>query len=203
MARPKSPQGVELLGHELLHEGFLRLERYRLRHRRFDGGWSPELSREVLVRGHAVAVLPYDPQADRVVLIEQFRVGALRAQGDPWLLELVAGIREEGESVEEVARREGREEAGCRFHALVPIHDYLVSPGGDSERITLFCGRVESEGLGGLHGVAEEGEDIRVHLFDFAEAMEMVDNGRVNSATPLIALHWLARHRDRLRQIWR
>jgi ADP-ribose pyrophosphatase len=193
---------VEILEHEILYRGFFRLTRYRLRHSLYRGGMSEPIVRELLVTGNAVAVLPYDPQRDEVLLIEQFRIGALNAPAGPWQLEVVAGFIEGDESADEVAQREADEEAGCVFQALEPIHSYLLSPGGSSERIELFCGRVDTRGAGGVFGVPHEGEDIRASVFSFQTAMELLAAGRVGSATPIIALQWLAANRERLRAKW-
>ncbi|WP_232023891.1 NUDIX domain-containing protein [Sulfurivermis fontis] len=193
---------VEIVEQRTCYQGFFRMEHYRLRHRRYDGGMSPLLSRELFERGHAAAVLPYDPVLDRIVLLEQFRIGALDAPGGPWLLEIVAGIIESGETAAEVVEREMLEEAGCTLLALEPICEYLVSPGGTSERISLYCGRVDAAGVGGIHGLAAEGEDIRVFTVTFAEAMALLSSGRINSASPIIALQWLQLNRSRLQQLW-
>jgi ADP-ribose pyrophosphatase len=184
------------------YAGFFRIARLRLRHRLFGGGWSPALRRELFERGHAVAVLPYDPVRDLVVLIEQFRAGALRDPRGAWLLEPVAGMIEPGESGLEVARREMREECGLELLDLVPVAEYLASPGGSSERTSLYVGRVDAWGAGGIHGLGEEGEDIRVHALAFTEAMRLLDSGRARAGTLLIALLWLARARDDLRRSW-
>ena len=194
--------GVELLGKSQRYSGFFRINGYRLRHRLFAGGWSGAIEREVFERGHAVGVLPYDPVADSVVLIEQFRIGALVAGMSPWLIEVVAGIIEEGEAPEEVARRETLEEAGLEIQALIPMCRYLVSPGGSSESVRLYCGRVDSRGAGGIHGLAEEHEDIRVDRVAYEEAMHLLEEGRVTNSVSLIALQWLALHRDRVRAAW-
>lgn len=194
--------GFEILGKEVCYRGFFRLERYRLRHTLFGGGWSGEFTRELLERGHAAAILLYDPERDSVVLIEQFRVGALTAPGGPWLVEIVAGIVDGHETGEDVARREAMEEAGCAVLDLIPICEYLVSPGGTSERIKVYCGRVDATGVGGIHGLAHEGEDIRVHVVPFAEALDMLNAGRIDSASPIIALQWLALHREDVRRRW-
>ncbi|HKF62961.1 MAG TPA: ADP-ribose diphosphatase [Dongiaceae bacterium] len=194
--------GVELLGKSERYSGFFRINGYRLRHRLFAGGWSGVIEREVFERGHAVGVLPYDPVADSVVLIEQFRIGALVAGMSPWLIEVVAGIIEEGEPPEEVARRETQEEAGLEIQALMPMCRYLVSPGGSSESVLLYCGRVDSRGAGGIHGLAEEHEDIRVDRLAYGEAMRLLEEGRVTNSVSLIALQWLALHRDRVRAVW-
>src|SRR5689334_1721785 len=146
--------GVEIIDKSLRYKGFFEIVSYRFRHSLFAGGWSGEIQREVFERGQAVGVLPYDPAADAVVLIEQFRIGALVAGMAPWQTEIVAGIIEEGEAREDVARREAEEEAGAAVSELIPICRYLVSPGGASESVQLYCGRVDSRGLGGLHGLA-------------------------------------------------
>ncbi len=194
----------EILDQSSGYRGFFRLEKYRLRHELFAGGWSPEMIRECLERGHAVAVLLYDPERDRLVLLEQFRVGALEFPGGPWLLEIVAGIIDHpGETTEDVARRETVEEAGCELLDLVPIRQYLVSPGGTSESITLFCGRVDTATvISGVRGVAAEHEDILVHVVPRAEALELLHSGRINSAAPIIALQWLELNRSKLLERW-
>src|SRR5258706_13533303 len=93
---------VEIAEHRIAFQGHYRIEQFTLRHRTFAGGWSPPLRREMLERGSAAALLPYDPRADAVVLLEQFRIGPF-GQGDaPWILEIVAGLVEPGETPEEV-----------------------------------------------------------------------------------------------------
>ena len=193
---------VEILERVEAYRGYFRVDRYRLRHRLHAGGWSGAMDREVFERGHAAAVLPYDPALDSVVFIEQFRIGAFAAGRPPWLLEIVAGIIEDGETAESVVRREAVEEAGCEIHELVPIADYLVSPGGTSETVVIFCGRVDASRVGGIHGKAEEHEDINVVAVPFAEARKRLDEGAVDNAAALIALQWLALNRDRLRRTW-
>ena len=193
---------VEIVDKTVCYDGFFRLERYRLRHRLFSGAWSRVLTRELFERGHAAAVLPYDPALDAVVLVEQFRIGALEAPGSPWLLEIVAGIIDPGETPEDVVRREAVEEANCQIEALIHIYDYFVSPGGTSECISLFCGKVDATGAGGLYGLAAEEEDIRVTVVPFAEAIAQLHAGKINSAAPIIALQWLQLNHAQLRARW-
>ena len=195
--------GVEIIDKSLRYKGFFEIVSYRFRHRLFAGGWSGEIQREVFERGQAVGVLPYDPAADAVVLIEQFRIGALVAGMAPWQTEIVAGIIEEGEEIEDVARRECEEEAGAAIGELIPICHYLVSPGGASESVQLYCGRVDSRGLGGLHGLADENEDIRVWVQSADDALAALDAGKIGNAVTIIALQWLALNRERLRRLWR
>jgi ADP-ribose pyrophosphatase len=189
----------EIIEETPIYRGFFGLSRLRVRHTLFRGGWSEALERELFHRGRCVAVVPYDPKADRVVLIEQFRVGALGVKDDPWLLEIVAGAVEEGETPEEVAYRETLEEAGCEIRELIRIGEFFPTPGGCSEKITLFCGLVDSEGVGGIHGLAEEHEDIRAGVVDFDTAMAWVSEGLIDSAIPALGLQWLALNRERLR----
>lgn len=193
---------VEIIERRPVFQGYFRIDRYRLRHRLHGGGMSGEIVREVFERGHAVGVLPYDPVRREVVLIEQFRVGALAACEPPWLTEVVAGIIEPGESPEDVARREAREEAGLAVGALRPMVRYLSSPGGASETVTLFLGRVDAEGAGGIHGLDHETEDIRVMPMAAERAIAMVADGRIGNAMTVIALQWLALHEGEVRRQW-
>ncbi|MFT6914530.1 MAG: ADP-ribose pyrophosphatase [Motiliproteus sp.] len=197
-----SRDDVELLKRERVFDGFFKLDRVHLRHRRFEGGWSEPLVRELFIRDDAVCVLPYDPISDCVLLIEQFRVGALLDERSPWLFELVAGIVEPGESVTDVAHREMEEEAGAKLLALEPICRCHVSPGGSQEAIQLFCGLIQSEGLGGLHGLAHEGEDIRATVMSRQEAHQALLDGVINNAGTIMALQWLALNHRRLREQW-
>ena len=188
---------------DILHDGFFRMDHYHLRHRLFVGGWSPNLSREIMLRDPVAGVIPYDPTRDEVVLLEQFR-GGMFAAGDPrpWSIEIVAGIIEAGESAEEMARRETLEESGCAVGRLEKVMEFYPSPGGCSEHVTVFCGEVSSEGAGGIHGVAEEGEDIRVVATTVDEAMSMVQSGAINNSIGVIGIQWLALNRDDLRKRW-
>ena len=192
---------VEIFGREIVHDGYLEVLQTRLRHRLHAGGWSRELTREVIERGHAVAVLPYDAARDEVVMVEQLRIGAvIRGDDAPWLLEIVAGIVEPGEDLVEVARREAMEEAGIELGNTMPILTYYTSPGVLSETIAIFHAEVDARGAGGVHGLAEEGEDIRVVVLDFAAAMAALAEGRVTASPAVIALQWLALNRDELRR---
>ncbi len=195
-------KNIDILDKKTCYQGFFRLDRYRLRHRLFNGEWSQLITRELFERGHAAAVLPYDPLRDEVILIEQFRIGALEAPGGPWLTEIIAGIIEAGETPENVVKRESVEEARCIITDLVPLYDYLVSPGGMTERIALFCGRVDATHAGGIHGVTNEGEDIKVHVVSRETALDYLKTGRINSASAIIALQWLALHREQLLAQW-
>ncbi|MCP5419615.1 MAG: NUDIX domain-containing protein [Gammaproteobacteria bacterium] len=192
----------KVLNRTVAYEGFFKLEVYQVQHELFAGGESPVVVRECLERGHAVAVLPYDPVRDQVVLIEQFRIGAMNSPVGPWLLEIVAGMIKLGESPLQVAHREVVEEIGQAVQDVVPICQYLLSPGGASETITLFCGRVDASQISELHGLAEEHEDIRAHVMTRSAALELLHSGRIASATPIIALQWLELNHRKLMGLW-
>lgn len=189
----------EIVAKETIYKGFFRLEKYRLKHTLFQGGWSSELDRELFRRGNCVAVLLYDPVRDEVILIEQFRVGAILQPERAWLLEIVAGAIEEGETAAEVAVREAKEEAGCEIQELKLIKEFYTTPGGASEWLSLFYGRVDSTGVGGIHGLDHEDEDIRVSAVKFDEVWRLLEQGKIDSAIPIIAIQWLYIHRDRIR----
>jgi ADP-ribose pyrophosphatase len=193
---------VEIFETETVWKGYFRMDRLRLRHRLFAGGWGPAISREVFERGHAAALLPYDPVRDEVVLIEQFRVGALAAGAEPWLVEIVAGIIENGEGAEDVVRREVVEEAGCEVGELLPMMDVFTTPGASSERIAIFLGRVDTQGIGGIHGLADEDEDIRVFTEPLDTAMARLAVGGIANLIAVAALQWLALNREEVRRRW-
>jgi ADP-ribose pyrophosphatase len=195
-------QDIEILERETCFKGFYKLDRLRLRHRQFSGAMGPELNRELFVRHNAVCVLPYDPARDAVVLIEQFRVGAMHKADNPWLLELVAGLIDKDESPEQVAHREAEEEADLTLQQLIPITRYFPSPGGSDELVYLYVGRCDSSNAGGVHGLAEEGEDIRVHVCSLDDALRAVGEGRINNAASIIALQWLALNREEVLRQW-
>lgn len=207
-----SEDDVEVESRETVFSGYFRVDQYRLRHRLFAGGWSDTAGREVFERGHAVAVILYDPDRDLLVLIEQFRIGAFAAlrsephlgvKASPWLLEVVAGIIDEGESPDAVARREAMEEAGCEILEMEPVCRFLLSPGVMTESLSLFCGRVDAVGVGGIHGLKHEHEDIRVLTAPVAEAFRWLDEGRFVNATALVAMLWFRLNREDLRRRWR
>jgi ADP-ribose pyrophosphatase len=186
------------------YSGFFRIDQFRLRHRLFGGGWSPELSREVFLRHDAVGILLYDPLRDELVLIEQFRLAAHLAGFAAWQLEIVAGIIDKDEPPAAVARREAAEEAGLAVIGdIVPIHRFLTSPGGSTETVDLFCGCVDASAAGGIHGLVDESEDIRVVVKSTEAAMALLAEGGIENGFTLLALHWFAANREALRLKWR
>lgn len=195
-------EDVKLLSQRDLYKGFFRMTEYRFKHRLFEGGWSEEVKREVFERGNAGVLLAYDPKRDEVVLIEQIRIPAYETSETPWLLEVVAGMVEEGESPEDVVRREAQEEAGVVVGRCEPIVSYLSSPGGTSERMHVYVGEVDATTAKGIHGLACENEDIRVHVVSREQAYCWVEEGVIDNAASVIALQWLQLHHIALRERW-
>lgn len=193
---------VEIIARETRYKGFFSIIAYRFRHRLFNGEMSGEVVREVFERGHAAVLLAYDPQRDEVVLIEQIRIPALDSSDTPWLLEMVAGIIEEGETVEDVARREALEEANIVVKRCKPALNYLASPGGTSERLSIMVGEVDATTAEGIHGLEAENEDIRVHVVSREQAYRWVEEGAIDNAASVIALQWLQLHHESLRKEW-
>ncbi|MCS2148408.1 ADP-ribose diphosphatase [Scandinavium manionii] len=193
---------VEIIARETLYSGFFSLDMYRFRHRLFNGEMSGEVRREIFERGHAAVLLPFDPVRDEVVLVEQIRIAAFDTSESPWLMEMVAGMIEEGESPEEVARREAVEEAGLDVKRVKPMLSYLASPGGTSERLSILVGEVDASTAHGIHGLADEHEDIRVHVVSREQAYQWVEEGKIDNAASVIALQWLQLHYQALRNEW-
>ena len=192
----------KIINQQTAYNGFFRLEKYQLQHTLFQGGWSETITRELFMRGNCVAVILYDPHKDEVVLIEQFRAGAILNPDKAWLVEIVAGAIEEGESAEDVAYRESVEEAGCEIEELILINKFYTTPGGSSEKISLFCGKVDATNVDGVHGLDDEHEDILVSSLKFEEVYQMIESGRIESGIPIIAIQWLYINRDKLREKW-
>ena len=195
-------EDVKLLNQRDLYKGFFRMTEYRFKHRLFEGGWSEEVKREVFERGNAGVLLAYDPKRDEVVLIEQIRIPAYETSETPWLLEVIAGMVEQGESPEDVVRREAQEEAGVIVGRCEPIISYLSSPGGTSERMHVYVGEVDATTAKGIHGLACENEDIRVHVVSREQAYRWVEEGVIDNAASVIALQWLQLHHIALRERW-
>lgn len=180
---------------------FFAIDELDLSFRRYDGGQSDMVRRAVFVATDAVIVLPYDPRRDRVLLIEQFRPGPF-ARGDarPWQLEPIAGRVDSGETCEDTAHREAREEAGLQLQALHDVARCYASPGCSTEFFNIYVGITDlPDDVVGIAGLETEAEDIRSYLFDFEALMQMVDGMQAANAPLVLAGLWLARHRQRLR----
>lgn len=187
------PDGVKILSKEILLQGFCHIERSTMQHRTFAGDWTPIYTRDFMIKPPVAAALPYDPVLDQIVLIEQFRVGALGQIATPWMIEIVAGIMDQdyAESLEDLIHREMLEEACLEIKTLIPIYEYLVSPGCSTEKVKLFCALVDSSKVPKYCGLAEEHEDIKIHVVSSQEAFRAVRLGQICNAVSIIALQWL------------
>ncbi len=193
----------KILEKENLYQGFFKLNRYHLSNQLFQGDWSDVYTREVFERGHAAAVLLYDRERDKLIFVEQFRPGAIETEDSPWLIELVAGMIEKGENPEEVVRRESVEESGGTIVSLQKICEYLVSPGGSTERIWLYLGEVDSTKVLTHAGLDCENEDIKIHCVSSAIAFDWLAQGRLNNAMSIIAMQWLQLNWSDRDHFWR
>lgn len=201
-----SQQDIEILGEQTLYEGFFTLKRIQFKHKLFAGGESGVVTRELLIKGAASAVIAYDPKEDSVILVEQIRIGAAyhpESNRSPWLLELIAGMVEKGEKPEDVALRESEEEAGIQVKNLTHCLSVWDSPGGTVERIHLFAGEVDSSQAKGIHGLAEENEDIRVHVVKREQAYQWMCEGKIDNGIAVIGLQWLQLNYAQLQQSWK
>ncbi|MGB6291395.1 MAG: ADP-ribose diphosphatase [Vibrio anguillarum] len=196
-----TPQDMDVISKETLFQGFFRMVKYRFKHKLFEGGWSEEIEREMFERGHAAAMLPYDPARDEVVIIEQIRVGALE-HAHPWQLEIIAGVIDPNETSEQVIRREAMEEAGIEVNRIEKISSYYPSSGGCSELLDVFVGEIDATQAKGVHGLDYEGEDIKVHVMSREEAYRLVKNGQIENGASIIALQWLELNYQQLQLQW-
>ncbi|MGB3384060.1 MAG: NUDIX domain-containing protein [Marinomonas sp.] len=197
-----SQKDVDIINDECVYKGFFEMHKLTLKHKKFNGEWSQPMTREMMVRGDAVCVLLFDPVADKVLLIEQFRPSLPKSES-PWLIELVAGMVEEGEDDEEVARRESLEEAGVTVKRLEYLFKFVPSPGGLVEYLRMYAGEFDASAvdINRTHGLDAENEDIRLHLLDADDAIALLDSD-VENASTIMGLQWFALNKDKLLKRW-
>lgn len=193
---------IEIIQREICYRGFLQLEKLQFKHRLFSGAMSGVVQREIMRRKNAVAVLPWDPKRDELVLIQQLRIAVLESGSNPWQLEIIAGMIEQDEPDEAVARREAEEEAGIRLGKLHKVLRYFSSPGALNEQITVFIAEVDATKAQGVHGLADEQEDILVQVISRTEALHLLAQGKIDNAATVIALQWLALNHQWLKTEW-
>jgi ADP-ribose pyrophosphatase len=203
---PEHPD-VAVESDETVWNGRFPLQRIRFRQRRFDGAMSGLRTWELWRRGRAAALLPYDPVADVVLLIEQFRLPAFAAGIEPVLVEFPAGLCDPGETAQATLLREADEELGVPPRRLERIGEFLLSPGGCDEFVAVFAGEVtapegDAEGIVGSGGLEDEHEDIRIRRWPAAEAIAAAQQGRMTNAITALGLFWLGLNRERLRNEW-
>ncbi|MBB1385964.1 MULTISPECIES: NUDIX domain-containing protein [Pseudoalteromonas] len=186
-----------------LYKGFFQVNLYEFEHALFAGGTSQLISREILERGDAIAVLPYDPVSDSILLIEQIRIGAIKSKHSPWLLECIAGMTDGSTDYESVVKKEAYEEAGLELTELEFMLSYLSSPGGTTERLYLYLARADlSQVKSGVYGLESEGEDIKTHVLSVDDALMRLNNGEMDNAATVICMQWLALNREKMKGKW-
>jgi len=200
----RSVKDIKIKSKILVHDGFCRVDRYEIKQRRFDNSWTPIYTREFIVKPYAVSALPYDPKLDQVVLIEQFRIGALGQKTTPWLIEIVAGIMDQNykESYKDLIKREMREETSLEIEALLPIYDYFTTPGCSTEKTKLFCAKIDSAKAPKFCGLKDEHEDIKIHVVSTKDAFKAVRSGQINNGAAIIALQWLELNLKAINKKW-
>jgi ADP-ribose pyrophosphatase len=198
-----SPPKTKIISRKVEFEGWHKLETVVLQHAslRHDGQVEP-MKREMYYCGTCVVTLLYLPETDQILLNEQFRIGAFMAgEPNPWLYECCAGMVDEGEEPEDAARREAIEETGSQILDLEFIGKVYTSPGGSDEKYMLYCGRIGTAEAG-HYGIEEEGEEIKTHLVSVADAIHMLDTGKIINSGTVMCLQWFARNHDRLSKKW-
>ncbi|MEO1293286.1 MAG: NUDIX domain-containing protein, partial [Pseudomonadota bacterium] len=201
--QPFSRADVEEIETVEIYREYFTMQDRTVRFSTYDGGRSAPVKRGVFISGEAVTVLPYDAARDEVLLIEQWRVGPwVYGDANPWAIEVIAGRLEGDTHPERTARREAREEAGVEIAEMEHAAGYYTTPGIGCEYLTSYVGRADLSAAGGVHGLEEEGENIRVITLGFWDAMEALARGDVNTAPAVLSLLWLARNRERLRLLW-
>ena len=186
---------------KLEYGGHFKVTKYQITHEKYSGGDTPLLQRELVARNDAVAMVAFDPHADKIVLIEQFRIGALKEQ-QPWLIEIVAGLVEDNEMPEEVVVRECQEEIGCKPSELIKIAGFYTSPGGNSEWVDLYIGKVAVTEISKNGGLEHEGEDIKITVVPVTDVPYMLSTGEVRSAIAIIGLQWFMMNHENIKQQW-
>lgn len=182
-----------LVNKKIVFQGYHHIELLEFSFDKFTGGQSRVINREVFSRKPCVGIIPYDPKRKEIILIEQIRPGPIsNKQSNPWLLEIVAGIIDDNEDPNTSALREAKEEANCNITQLIPIYEYYVSPGCSNETITIYCGITDTSNSGGIHGLSDEDEDIKVYVVKLEEAVNLLASGKIINAATIIAIQWLA-----------
>lgn len=195
---PKRPE-ARIIGKERVFDGFFKMDELTIEHDTHDGG-SMTVKRLIFERGHAVAILGYDPARDQVLLVNEMRPGLLAAGDYPFNDSLPAGMIDKGEDEITAATREMREETGLELKNPQLIHPgAYVSSGGTSERLALVFGTVDMAGAGGVHGHASEGEDIKTVILSSDEFIQRAESGALKDMKSLVCAFWLAKNRDTIR----
>ena len=176
-------------------KGFIQVEEISLRHRLFnETNYTTVIHREFIHRKEAAGVLIYNDQQQKFALIEQFRIGAINDLNSPWQLEIIAGVLDGDETPENCIRRESLEESGCEIDELQHLYSFYPSAGACDEIFHLYVAQATLPNEGGIFGMPDEGENIQLHLIDYADLDQLLKSQRLRNAAVIIALQWLAQH---------
>ena len=180
----------KILGKKIIHNGFFKMNEITLKYQKYDGKWSNEIKRELFGGAQVSAVLPYDPDNKKIVLIQQFRPGTISRDSNNYLDEIVAGIIDPGESPKDTAIRECLEETGCKVKNLRSIQGYFPAPGSSESFYHLFLGEIDTFEGERLMGLESENEDILVRSYKLSDVKDMMEKGEILNGLTLIALQW-------------
>ena len=180
----------KIINKKNLYSGFFSLNKYEFTHKKHDGEWTSTLDREIFSGAHVSTLLPYDPIKKEIILIQQFRAGVLSRYDEDYLLEIVAGIIDEGENPEETAMRECFEETGCEVKKIHPIQSYFPAPGSYESYYHLYLGEIQAFDGERIKGLEKENEDILVKSFKIDEVRQMLKEKKITNGLTLIALQW-------------
>ena len=180
----------KIINKKNLYSGFFSLNKYEFTHKKHDGEWTSTVDREIFSGAHVSTLLPYDPIKKEIILIQQFRAGVLSRYDEDYLLEIVAGIIDEGENPEETAIRECFEETGCEVKKIHHIQSYFPAPGSSESYYHLYLGEIQAFDGERIKGLEKESEDILVKSFKIDEVRQMLKEKKITNGLTLIALQW-------------
>ena len=180
----------KILNKKNIHNGFFKMNEITLKYKKYDGSWSNEIKRELFGGAQVSAVLPYDPENKKIVLIQQFRPGTISRDSNNYLDEIVAGIIDPGETPEDTAIRECLEETGCKVKNLRSIQGYFPAPGSSESFYHLFLAEVIAPDKEAIRGLENENEDILVKSYTFEQVREKMEKNEILNGLTLIALQW-------------
>ena len=180
----------KIINKKNLYSGFFSLDKYEFIHEKHNGEWTSTVEREVFSGAHVSTLLPYDPIKKEIILIQQFRAGALSRYDENYLLEIVAGIIDEGENPEQTAIRECFEETGCEVKKIHPIQSYFPAPGSSESFYHIYLGEIQAFDGERIKGLEKENEDILVKSFKIDEVRQMLKEKKIMNGLTLVALQW-------------
>ncbi|MFW2094658.1 MULTISPECIES: NUDIX domain-containing protein [unclassified Acinetobacter] len=190
-----TPNDVEIQSREYAFKGFVQVEKVSLRHRLFNQTeYTTTIQRELIRRKEAAGVLIYNDQQQKFALIEQFRVGAIDDDVSPWQLEIIAGVLDGDESPESCIRRESVEESGCELNQIRHLFSFYPSAGACDEIFHLYVAQAALPAEGGVFGMPDESENIKLHIIDYSDLCILLQSNRLKNAPVIMALQWLQQH---------